>query len=285
MSRQNTNRHTCLKPSMLSLLLLLLLPLVQAIGIHYTWQANINPSGIANSIETSHQEYNSLNNNKFFENLIKNPKQLANRIGNEFKLYPYYLAKRNVLLGLIKVIQDDKALLVKLNLPRTSLTLLKFGTPKTELQQWTTGVEDVRGSIGIATTIPILGGCLSLEPEGSLQFKSICNYHSSPSYTLYKHDYEYVVRNHDLNIHLETRIVDYKPSMVGVPPVNRWRKVLYLNTQRYFHVYVMRRFHGHLYSVIENDMKRVESEDVETSSKGVGDSVRAQRFEFNRKSK
>lgn len=270
----------------LLLFLVLLTSRVQAIGIHYNWQANINPTGLANSIETSHKEYNSKDNN-FFENLLKNPKGLGNLIGKEFKLYPYFLSQRNVLLGLIQVIQEEKCTYIKLNLPRTSFTLFKFGTPKSELQQWCTGVEDVRGSIAIATTIPILGGILTLEhPESSLQFKSICNYHSSPSYTLYKNDKEYIVKNHDLNVHLETRIVDYKPSLVGMPP-KRWRKVLYLNTQRYFHVYVMRRFHGHVYSVIEKDMNmgRMENDDVENNSNSGGDSVRAQRFEFNRESK
>ena len=268
----------------LLLFLVLLTSRVQAIGIHYNWQANINPTGIANSVETSHKEYNS-KDNKFFENLLKNPKGFGNLIGTEFKLYPHFLSQRNVLLGLIQVIQEEKCTYIKLNLPRTSLTLLKFGTPKSELQQWCTGVEDIRGSIAIATTIPILGGCFTLAPEGGyLQFKSICNYHSSPSYTLYKNDREYIMKNHDLNVHLETRIVDYKPSLVGVPP-KRWRKVLYLNTQRYFHVYVMRRFHGHVYSVIEKDMDRKENDDVENNSNSGGDSVRAQRFEFNRESK
>lgn len=42
---------------------------------------------------------------------------------------------------------------------------------------------------------------------------------------------------------LESRIVDYRPWLVGPPPVSRIRKHLYLNSQSRIHAYVTWRFH------------------------------------------
>lgn len=49
----------------------------------------------------------------------------------EFKRYPYFLAQRNVLLGLIQVTTEETETLIKILVP--NITLLKFGIPKSEL--------------------------------------------------------------------------------------------------------------------------------------------------------
>lgn len=251
--------------------------MVQPIRIHYQWQANINPSsGLANAVETSHKEYKAIH----FQH-----EHLVNRIAKEFKLYPFFLQRKSVFLGILKVVQDEQNTFIKLNLPFIYFTLLKLGEPKTEFK-WLTKEQDI-ASIAISTFIPIVGGCLTTCPKpGFVQFKSVCKYPKMSCTNL--KDKEYSVKNLDLNVRLETRLVDYKPMIVGMPPIHPLRKFLYLNTQRYLHVYVMRRFHGHVYRMIASDIERVENDDEERDSStcsGGGDSVLAQRFEFDRKSK
>jgi len=211
---------------------------VQSIG--FKWEQHLNPNGKAESIECS-----SVSGSDLFQGSI------LDKVESEFIDYPRFLARRKVLLGLFtaeKKFHGEADPTTRICDSLLGINLLTFG--KTKTTRFTLKEKRVSGSCtvetrGVITRLPVVGGLLACRPKtndasqssvGTLTFQLTQSRSKSPEFKD--------------NLHIETRILDYEPAIAGKPPVNFLRKTVYLHTQRYFHAYVMWRFHNHCYNIL-----------------------------------
>ena len=211
---------------------------VLAAAVEFRWNADLNSAtGLANSYESS-----SLPRTNFNHDILST-------LEEQFVAYPQFLGRRKVLLGLLVAkpgVQDagNKPPTTQICDALFGVNLLTFGEPKTST--FHEKIVDDSGNYiankGVLSSIPVLGGLLaccvgdeasatsSKERLGELRFQ--------------------LTQNAKHGLRIETRMVDYRPSIAGMPPVDCLRKSLYSSSQRLMHAYVMWRFHNHCYSML-----------------------------------
>jgi hypothetical protein len=165
------------------------------------------------------------------------------RARDELAKYPEFLGRKHLFFGLLttkKTVNDTGDITMKVCDSFFGINLLAFG--KTSFQS---GMRQRDGlSTVVLARIPIVGGMLVCQ--------DISNHNSNIDDDLGEicfrltHSKSNEPQRND-QIELESRVIDYKPAISGLPTVNILRRTLYMNTQRYVHAYVMKRFHDHCY--------------------------------------
>ncbi len=212
-------------------------------SIGFNWVQIVDTDGIAHSLE-----YSTCNG------IDLKDRSITDKAEHEFMNYPQFLSCRKVLLGLItteKKFNEQKTPAIYIRDSLFGINLLAFG--EMEAKRFKENkIDQETGctvkTIGVTVLISVVGGLLSrkqkdhshvashLKSLGTLKFQLMKTLSEEPQFKD--------------NLRIETRILDFEPAIVGYPPVNFLRKTLYMITQRYFHAYVMWRFHRHCYNVI-----------------------------------
>ena len=255
---------------------------VSALATEFKWDADLNCiSGRASSLETSHVDLNMLKNEHFDGDMNNANASMQSKVRREFAEYPQFLSRRKLFFGILTAkqsVNDHGQTITTVCDSLFGINLLAFGEASFS------GEGDVNGngngdgdgegrdprtrngkdSDGFSTTvfarIPVVGGILACKSkgqgqgQGQGQVRGNCDErnerndlgelwfqlsHSLPNVS------EATKSKH--MVRLESRVVDYRPAISGLPPVNALRCAMYLNTQKYVHAYVMWRFHNHCY--------------------------------------
>ena len=180
----------------------------------FTWRSTLDScTGIASSMEQS------VFSPKEAELTLPSKSATSAFARHEFCNYPQFLQKLSLTLGLCRVLPSTEHF-CNLCTSILPINVLSFGKP----------VLKQRSNSICCVQIPIVGGLLAkvnpdLADNGFLRF---------------------IWHQEKNNITLVTEIAgNYQPALAGsTVPIPYWRKVLYSSTQRLFHEYVMRRYHG-----------------------------------------
>lgn len=203
----------------------------------FKWDAQLNSiSGKATSVENSSLSGEDL----YSDTILKN-------VEREFMDYPQFLGRRKVLLGLFVAQKGEDGTNIRICDSLLGINLLTFGKIETKRFKFKEMNEKLGCTIanrGVTVKIPILGGLLACQRKtenkavsnsGELHFQLTQSRSGDPQ----AQDF----------LQIETRIKDYESAISGKPPLNFFRKALYLNTQSLLHAYVMHRFHSHCYHI------------------------------------
>jgi len=245
-------------------LIVLLLSLQSSYGSALTtadfkWEAGVDTqSGLAYSLERS-RTTSTINFDGSIGDVISKCKK-------EFMDYPQFLARRNVMFGLLRANKSSRdesgqSLTTMICDPILNMNLLSFGVPSINVTPLSRS-NKIRQYCVLAK-IPIVGGLLvsTYNNKEKSQFKTTkvsSKRHIGEKYgeiwlqlTLSERLRKVVHEQNDCaNIQMETRVVDYRPSIAGMPPIGNVRRFLYRHTQSYLHAYVMWKFHNHCYKNI-----------------------------------
>ena len=206
------------------------------VGLGFKWEATLDADGLANSLESSSMPMPMQQDKESF------CKAIISKAESEFIEYPFFLGRKNVLFGLFTA-KSDSEQMTQIQDSIFGINLLTFGEPKTTVFSDRSENEQRRG---VLVKLPVVGGLLACFKEansnhdalslGELSFQIAQTRSKQPGI--------------DDTLQVETRVINYLPSIAGRPPINFLRKSLYLNSQRYLHAYVMWRFHKHCYNKV-----------------------------------
>ena len=218
---------------------------VQSIG--FKWEGQLDKNGMAQSLERSML----VGKQKFFD------KDDFQSIEDEFVNYPNFLARRKVLLGLFtaktNINNSNEETTTTVCDSLFGVNLLTFGQIKTSTFSRVVksykpegdGDVEIRG---VTARLPVVGGILSRHPKREASDNSNSLPVLGELVFEMKQTRPNLLHTKEGNLEMETQVVDYMPALAGKPPIHFMRKALYLNSQRYFHAYVMWRFHRHCYN-------------------------------------
>lgn len=243
--------------------------------IDFQWEAGIDVhSGLAYSSETSRiaKPCNCLIRDAISKGKIK------------FSDYPQFLGRKNIMFGLLRAKSSRDRhghSLTMMCAPILDISLISFGEPSITVTQcrnenYLNKSCEYQKRVSrhcVMAKIPIVGGLLvcggNTKNRTELNMKAtkmrIGENHGEIrlQLTLPKHgrylckQNELYRQNEDDVIQIETRVVDYSPSIAGRPPIGNVRRFLYRHSQSYLHAYVMWRFHNHCYnSICKRDKQR-----------------------------
>jgi len=244
---------------------------VSALATDFKWDADLNcSSGRASSLETSHIDLGDTEMNSLRVRVLR--ASIQANVRREFAQYPQFVAGRKLFFGILtakQAVNDHGQTITTVCDSLFGISLLVFGETSFAVDGDDEGEGEGRYprtrncKNGLNTVlfarIPVVGGVLACKSKGQVHARS--NYgergderdegndlgelwfqlsHSLPNASETNEEHINMVR-------LESRVVDYRPAISGLPPVNALRRAMYLNTQRYAHAYVMWRFHNHCY--------------------------------------
>lgn len=236
--------------------------------IDFQWEAGLDTlSGLAYSSERSRitKPYDCL--------LIRDDDAiLKSKI--EFVGYPQFLGRRNIMFGLLraKSSQNDEngQPTTMICAPIFDINLISFGVPSVTVippcrsntyskKSCNDEKQTRQQHYSVLAKIPVVGGLLvcntnkdRTELKTKRQKMDMGNKYGEIwlQVTLPQRDRAAREQNGYADIEIETRLVDYRPSIAGIPPIGSVRRLLYRHTQSYLHAYVMWRFHNHCYKNI-----------------------------------
>lgn len=199
---------------------------------------------------------------------VRRRASILSNVRREFAQYPQFLARKKLFFGILtakQAVNDHGQTITTVCDSLFGINLLAFGEAsfaiddEGEGRDTRTRKRNCKDSDGLSSTvfarIPVVGGILACKGQGQVHTRGNCDErdegndlgelwfqlsHSLPNVSQSQTKEEHMVR-------LESRVVDYRPAISGLPPVNALRCAMYLNTQKYVHAYVMWRFHNHCY--------------------------------------
>ena len=243
---------------------------VSALATDFKWDADLNCiSGRASSLETSHVDLDMLKN-EHFDGDMNNASisiSIQSKVRREFAQYPQFLARRKLFFGILtakQAVNDHGQIITTVCDSLFGISLLAFGEASFAGDGDGEGrdprTRNGKDSDGFSTTvfarIPVVGGILACKSQGQGQvhIRGNCDERDQGNdlgelWFQFSHSLPNVSQTtKEHMVRLESRVVDYRPAISGLPPVNALRCAMYLNTQKYVHAYVMWRFHNHCYT-------------------------------------
>lgn len=207
----------------------------------FCWQASVDrATGLAASRETSYVQRPTAGTTEG-----ASPTSLLVRTEPFLAHYPQWLCRARVTCGLLQAVAVGKQG-TEIRLRGLGLSLLTLGrpvgqriqlqqTPQQQPQQGDGSSNTGRRVTAIQWNYAIAGGLLAAAPGGRLVVQLSSTTHDDDAPPL---------------LHIESRLVNYRPRMVGTAPSHSWRTALYLGSQSAIHGYVMWRFHHHVQRAI-----------------------------------
>jgi hypothetical protein len=200
----------------------------------FCWHASVDrATGLAASRETSYVQRPSAGTTEGASStslLVRTEPFLAH--------YPQWLCRARVTCGLLQAVPVGKQG-TEIRLRGLGLSLLTLGRPvgqRIQVQKQGDGGSNTgRRMTAIQWNYAIAGGLLAAAPGGQLVVQLSSTTHDDDAPPL---------------LHIESRLVNYRPRIVGTAPTNSWRTALYLGSQSAIHGYVMWRFHHHVQRAI-----------------------------------
>lgn len=253
-------------------LLLRMLPSYSSLHIvacwNFQWNASLDRNtGKASSYEQSSIKLSTQQQEQQHQSSIScgSTKSVTKVIESCFQSYPLWLCSKSVTLGLLRAnsirsslrngtvsIQDSvfhQNLLIFGKPRRIQNVLLKSSIEASRNSSSLRNLTDKQKVVEVTFEFPIKGGLLTYHPptlndgeeRGSIRLS--CFYPQTPKKQSKASSVEAIA----IPFSIESKIVNFLPRIGGPPPVPRIRQIMYLNTQRLVHAYVMRRFHHHCY--------------------------------------
>jgi len=184
----------------------------------FDWSATLNSAtGKAFSMEVSTLPTPALTGEQRISNLLD--------LRNFFLNYPHWMCNWKIFGGLFRS-KSNEGSDGEVSICDTffGCHLLRFGKPRNFRSSASRGKQ-----VGIE--IPIVGGLLARKPGGCLRFSFAQN-----------------------TCTLRTEIDSYSPWIVGdTLPISRLRRNFYLNSQSFFHAYVLWRFHRDCFFLVKSN--------------------------------
>lgn len=257
LSSSSSRRRALSSPTLLQLLslslsLFLLLSLVtchQPVGVKskaiasssssFAWQASIDrTTGVASSTETSLirvDRFTTANDGTVASSIQKTTLHQTSK--DLVASWAEFLCKGRITFGLLQAKRDNSSdhttSICFRGIPNFSI--LTFG-PIQQRQRQQQQPD--------SWAIPILpDACwLALPKPNQQNSKNDCHC-GCLTFQIKTQQLRHSPKDSDSLIWLESHIEGYRPWLAGHPPISRFRKALYLNTQSRIHAYIIKRFH------------------------------------------
>jgi hypothetical protein len=200
----------------------------------FTWSANVDRStGLASSFESTWIAPKS----RLYHKLDQEGGSVSDVVASLFADYPLYLGKPSLFFGLARCIKTPHKYEIRLR--PFNINFISFGHPSLHSDR----MHDYKdGTVSTVTTVsfPVIDGLLVLNRRKDYPQAGSCG------------RLDFSVRQRHVKVmtsyalgsaFLESQIVDYKPAILGHPPVPFVRRCLYRGTQSLLHAYVTWRYH------------------------------------------
>jgi hypothetical protein len=252
-------------------LLLRILPSYSTLHIatcwNFQWNASLDRNtGKASSYEQSSTKLPTQQQRQQSSTSCGSTTRVTKVIESCFQSYPLWLCSKSVTFGLLRANSIRSSLVNDTVTIQDSVfhqNLLIFGKPRriqpVRLKSTMVGsrnlsrlcnLTDKQKIVEVTFEFPIKGGLLTYCPttlndddqeRGSIRLS--CFFPQTPK----KQNEDSSAEAITIPFSIESKIVNFLPRIGGPPPVPRIRQIVYLNTQRLVHAYVMRQFHHHCY--------------------------------------